>query len=270
MAAESFGQEKALTERRHMWRLDGRIALITGASSGLGAGFARLLAAAGARVVLGARRLDRVEALAGELEAGGAEALGVELDVSDDQQVAAAFDAAEARFGTVDTIIANAGAACGGRSTEVAASDVRRVIDTNLLGTYLVAREGAKRLIAGGSREREHGRILLIGSITAEQNHTGDAAYAATKIGVAHLARQFAREWARQGINVNTIEPGWVHTELNDAWFHSGQSRAAIAGLPRQRMQEPESLHDMVLYLCSDNSSAVTGATFTIDDGQCL
>ncbi len=270
MAPEPLRPEKALTGGRSVFRLDGRTALVTGASSGLGAGFARLLAAAGARVVLGARRLERVEALVDELQGGGAEALGVRLDVSDDAQVTAAFDAAEARFGTVDTIIANAGTAAGGRSTEVAESAIRSVIDTNLLGTYLVAREGARRLIAGGSREREHGRILFIGSITARQNHTGDAAYAATKIAVAHLARQFAREWARQGINVNTVQPGWIHTGINDEWTRSEQGRAAIAALPRKRLQQPESLHDMVLYLCSDSSRAVTGATFTIDDGQSL
>lgn len=270
MAAEPFRQEEALSERPRVWRLDGRTALVTGASSGLGAGFARLLASAGARVVLGARRLERVEELAGELQAEGAEALAVRLDVSDDAQVAAAFDCAERRFGTVDTVIANAGTASGGRSTEVAEGDIRSVLDTNLLGTYLVARQAAKRLIDSGSREREHGRILFIGSITAQQNHTGDAAYAASKIGVAHLARQFAREWARQGINVNTIQPGWIHTELNDAWYHSAQSREAIAALPRRRMQQAESLHDMVLYLCSDQSKAITGATFTIDDGQSL
>ncbi len=251
-------------------RLDGRTALISGASSGLGAGFARLFAAAGARVVLGARRLERVEALAAELVRGGAEALGVGLDVTDGQSVAAAFDAAESRFGTVDTIVANAGVGVGGRSTDVPESDVRRVIDTNLLGGYLVAREGAKRLIAGGSRERENGRILFIGSITAQQQHTGDAAYAATKIGIAHLARQFAKEWARQGINVNTIQPGWIHTEINDDWFGTDESRAAIEALPRRRMQDQSSLDDMVLYLCSDRSRAVTGATFTIDDGQSL
>jgi NAD(P)-dependent dehydrogenase (short-subunit alcohol dehydrogenase family) len=253
-----------------MFRLDGRTALISGASSGLGAGFARLLALAGARVVLGARRLDRVEALADELAQAGAGALGVRLDVTDGASVAAAFDAAEAAFGTVDTIIANAGTAAGGRSTDVPEGDIRRVIDTNLLGVYLVAREGAKRLIAGGSRGRENGRILLIGSITARQNHTGDAAYAASKIGIAHLARQFAKEWARQGINVNTIEPGWIHTEINDDWSRSEAGRAAVAALPRRRIQAQDSLDDMVLYLCSDRSRAVTGATFTIDDGQSL
>lgn len=253
-----------------LFSLEGRTALVSGASSGLGAGFARSLAAAGARVVLGARRLDRVQALAAELELGGAEALGVELDVTDGESVSGAFDAAESRFGTVDTVIANAGVAVGGRSTAVSERDIRLVIDTNLLGVYLVAREGAKRLIASGSRERENGRILFIGSITAQQHHTGDAAYAATKIAIAHLARQFAKEWARQGINVNTIQPGWIHTELNDDWFHSEESRAAIAALPRRRMQDQESLDDMVLYLCSDRSRAVTGATFTIDDGQSL
>jgi len=263
-------QDESPTEKPQWVRLDGRTALISGASSGLGAGFARLLASAGARVVLGARRLERVEALARELELAGAQALGVELDVTADERVSAAFDAAESRLGVVDTVIANAGIGTGGRSTDIAESAIRSVIDTNLLGTYLVARQAAKRLIASGSREREHGRMLFIGSITAQQNHTGDAAYAATKIGIAHLARQFAKEWARQGINVNTIQPGWIHTEINDAWFHSEESRAAIASLPRRRMQEQESLDDMVLYLCSDRSRAVTGATFTIDDGQSL
>ena len=252
------------------YRLDGRTALVTGASSGLGAGFARLLSAAGANVVLGARRRDRVEALAAELREEGGAALAVNLDVTDGDSVAAAFDAAEARFGTVDTLIANAGTAAGGRSTDITERDLRLVIDTNLLGTYLVAREAARRLIASGSRERGDGRILFIGSITAAQQHTGDAAYAATKIGVAHLARQFAKEWIRQGINVNTIQPGWIHTEMNDDWFNSAESRAAIAALPRRRMQARESLDDMVLYLCSDRAAAVTGATFTIDDGQSL
>jgi NAD(P)-dependent dehydrogenase (short-subunit alcohol dehydrogenase family) len=250
--------------------LSGRTALIAGASSGLGAGFARLLAGVGAQVVLGARRLDRVEALARELEASGSHALAVPLDVTDEGSVIGAFDRAEARFGRVHAVIANAGTACGGRSTDTPIEGVRRVIDTNLVGAYLVAREAARRLIAGGSREHEDGRIILIGSITADQVHTGDAAYAASKAGIAHLGRQFAREWIRQGINVNTIQPGWIHTEINDEWYRSEASVAAVAQSPRRRMQEADSLDDMVLFLASARSKAVTGATFVIDDGKSL
>jgi NAD(P)-dependent dehydrogenase (short-subunit alcohol dehydrogenase family) len=147
---------------------------------------------------------------------------------------------------------------------------VRRVFDTNLLGVYLVAREAARRLIASGSRERGNGRIVLVGSITAEQAGTGDAAYAATKAAVAHLGRQFAKEWVRQGINVNTIQPGWILTDINHDWFASALGQEQIQRLHRRRLQSEESLHDMVLYLASDASAMVTGATFTLDDGQSL
>jgi NAD(P)-dependent dehydrogenase (short-subunit alcohol dehydrogenase family) len=247
--------------------LAGRTALIAGASSGLGAGFARLYARAGANVVLGARRQDRVSALAAEI---GPAALAVSLDVIDEASVVAAYDAAEARYGTVHTIVCNAGTASGGRSTDVPVAGVRSVFDTNLLGVYLVAREGARRLIASGSREREDGRIILIGSITAEQNWTGDAAYAATKAAVAHLGRQFAKEWVRQGINVNTIQPGWIHTEINDAFYATPAGAVQRQAQNRRRLQTAASLDDMMLYLASDRSTAVTGAVFTIDDGQVL
>lgn len=250
--------------------LAGRTALIAGASSGLGAGFARLLAAAGARVVLGARRVERVGALAREIEASGGQALAVPLDVTDEASVIAAYDAAEARFGIVNSIVANAGIGTGGRSTDVPVAGLRQVIDTNLLGAYLVAREGARRMIASGSREREDGRIVLIGSITAQMNGMGDAAYAATKAGLAHLGRQFARDWVRQGINVNTLQPGWIPTEINGHWFATARGQADIRGLHRRRLLETDALDDMLVYLLSDRSRQVTGATFTIDDGQSL
>lgn len=250
-----------------MTSLAGRTALIAGASSGIGAGFARALARAGARVVLGARRLDKLAALAEEI---GGNALAVPLDVSDEASVIAAYDAAEAHFGTVDAIVCNAGTGTGGRSTEVPVAGLRQVLDTNLLGAYLVAREGARRLIAAESRERENGRIVLVGSITAVQNGTGDAMYAATKAGIAHLGRQFAREWVRQGINVNVLQPGWIPTEINADWFASPRGHEDIAGLHRRRLLEPGALDDMLLYLLSDASRQVTGSVFTIDDGQSL
>lgn len=250
--------------------LDGRTVLIAGASSGIGAHFALLAAAAGARVVLGARRLDRLDTLRGVIEEGGGAALAVPLDVTDETSVIAAFTAAEDHFGVVDSIVANAGTGTGGHATDVPLTGVERVFDTNLLGTYLVAREGARRMIAAGSRESEIGRIVLIGSITADMNGTGDAAYAASKAGLAHLGRQLAREWVRQGINVNTLQPGWIPTEINAAWFATERGQADIASLHRRRLLEPHALDDMLLYLLSDRSKQVTGATFTIDDGQSL
>jgi NAD(P)-dependent dehydrogenase (short-subunit alcohol dehydrogenase family) len=250
--------------------LVGRTVLVTGASSGIGERLVRVLAEAGARVVLGARRLERIEAVAGELRANGSEALAVRLDVTDQQSTAAAYDAAERTFGTVDTIVANAGAASGGRSTEVDVETIRMVIDTNLLGVYLTAREGAKRLIAAGSRERGNGRIVLIGSITAHMTGQGDAAYAASKAAVDHLGRQFAREWVRQGINVNTIQPGYIQTELSGDWFAGEGGKAQIASWHRRRLMEIGALDDVTTYLCSDASRYVTGSTITIDDGQSL
>ena len=189
--------------------LAGRTALITGASSGVGAHFARLFVREGARVVIGARRIEKVAALADEL---GDAALAVTMDVTDEASIIAAYETAEATFGSVDTVVANAGIAKAGRSTDLAASDIAAVVDTNFTGLYLTVREGAKRMIAAGIKESERGRVLLIGSITAELTGNGETAYAAIKAGVAHLGRQFAREWVRQGINVNTIQPGYIDT----------------------------------------------------------
>lgn len=253
-----------------MFDLTGRTVLIAGASSGIGARFSRTVADAGARVVLGARRLDRVKALATKIAAGGGKALPVALDVTSEASVAAAYDAAEAAFGTVDGIVANAGVGTGGRSTDTDVEDVKGVLDTNLLGTYLVSREGARRLIAAGSREKGNGRIVLIGSITAQQNWSGDAMYAATKAGLDHLGRQFAKEWIRQGINVNTIQPGMIPTEINEKWYATERGQADILAQHRRRLLEKDALDDMLLYLLSDRSEQVTGATFTIDDGQSL
>lgn len=248
-------------------RLQGRIALITGASSGFGAHFARLLVREGARVVIGARRTDRIAALAGELDES---ALAVALDVTDEASLIAAYDAAEARFGLVDTVIANAGIAAGGRATELSGADVAGVVATNFTGLYLTAREGAKRMIAAGVREDERGRVVLIGSITAELTGQGDAAYAATKAGVAHLGRQFAREWVRQGVNVNTIQPGYIQTEIAGDWFQTEGGARQIAAFHRRRMCPIEALDEPLVLLCSDASRHITGTTITIDDGQVL
>jgi NAD(P)-dependent dehydrogenase (short-subunit alcohol dehydrogenase family) len=253
-----------------MEKLDGRTCLITGASSGIGAHFARLTAGAGAHVVLAARRLDRVQALASEIAAAGGSALPVVMDVCDEASVAAAFDAAEVAFGTVDTIIANAGVSSPGRSTEIDVESIRGVLETNVLGVMLSAREGARRLIAAGSRENGRGRIVLIGSITAEMTGQGETIYSASKAAVAHIGRNLAKEWVRMGVNINVIQPGYIQTELSGDWFGSEGGQTQIAGFNRRRLQPIQSLDHPLLYLCSDASAHTTGAVFTIDDGQVL
>jgi NAD(P)-dependent dehydrogenase (short-subunit alcohol dehydrogenase family) len=255
--------------------LAGRTVLITGASSGLGARFARLCASAGANVVFGARRIDRVQGLADDINSAGGAALAVALDVTDESSIVAAYDAAEARFGIVDTIIANAGTSAAGRSTEVSAADIRMVTDTNFTGVFLTAREGAKRLVArnlsdAAFRAQGRGRIILIGSITAHLTAQGDVAYAAGKAAVAHLGRNFAREWVRQGINVNVIQPGYISTEIAGDWFDTDGGKAQIASFHRRRMQDASSLEPMILYLASDASASMTGAVIDLDDGQSL
>ena len=247
--------------------LAGRTALITGASSGFGEHFARLFAAHGANVVIGARRADRIAALAAEL---GDAALAVAMDVTDEASVIAAYDAAEARFGTVDTVIANAGIAKAGRSTDLSLSDIAAVVETNFTGLYLTAREGARRMIAANFRDSERGRIVLIGSITAEMTGNGETAYAAIKAGVAHLGRQFAREWVRQGINVNTVQPGYVETEIQGDWFETAGGQAHLNSFHRRRLTPIGALDAPLLLLASDASRHITGATLTVDDGQVL
>lgn len=250
-----------------MDKLAGRTCLITGASSGFGAHFARLATDAGARVVLGARRVERVEALAKVL---GSQALAVAMDVTDEASVIAAYDAAEAMFGTVDSIIANAGVSAPGRSTDLPVDALRGVLETNVLGVFLTAREGAKRLIAAGSRETGKGRILLVGSMGAEAPVAGEVIYCASKAAVKKMGRDLAREWVRQGINVNVLQPGFILTEMAGDWFASEPGKAQVAGFHRRRLQPIESLDETVLFLLSDASASVTGSAFTIDDGQSL
>lgn len=250
--------------------LAGRTALITGASSGFGAHFARLLSRAGANVVLGARRLDRIEALARELDSASAGALAVQMDVTDEASVIAAYDAAEARFGLVDTVIANAGVTAADWAIRLPMEQLRTVTDTNFIGVYLTAREGAKRLIAAGRSASERGRIVLIGSVAAHMSTSEDAAYGATKAAVAHLGRNLAREWARKGINVNIVQPGYAETEINQKGTEYEIGQLFIAATPRKRVMPIEALDEMVLYLSSDMSAHTTGAVIDVDDAQSL
>lgn len=244
--------------------LTGRKALVTGASSGLGARFGRLLAGSGAKVALGARRKERLETLAGELGEG---TLAVEMDVAREVDIVASYDAAEAAFGTIDTVIANAGIDGAGMATDMPEEEIERTLAVNLKGAILTAREGAKRMMAAGAK---NGRIVMVASITAFEPSPGLVAYAASKAGVVQATRTLAREWARRGISINSISPGYIRTAINDEWFDTEPGKKQIARFPRKRLMGEEGLDAMLLFLCSDAAEFVTGADFVLDDGQTL
>lgn len=250
--------------------LAGRTVMVTGASSGLGERFAFVAAANGANVVLAARRVDRLEALKRELEDSGARAIAVALDVADEASTIAAYDQAEAAFGQVDSVIANAGTNQEGLALDLAVSEFDQLFAVNVRGVFLTVREGARRMIASGSRERAHGRIVIISSITAQHVAAGLAPYSSSKAAVTQLGRVLAREWANKGINVNMICPGYVVTDINGEWFAGEGGRKQIASFPRRRIMDAGALDAMLLYLASDASAQVTGSVFTIDDGQTL
>ncbi|MBA4007910.1 MAG: short-chain dehydrogenase [Erythrobacter sp.] len=245
--------------------LSGRTALVTGASSGLGTRFGRILAGSGAKVALGARRADRLAALAAEI---GPAAAAVTMDVAREADIIAGFDAAEAAFGTpVDTVIANAGVDGAGMATTISEEEIEQTLAINLKGAILTAREGGRRMMAQGVTK---GRIVLIASITAFEPSPGLVAYAASKAGVVQAGRTLAREWARAGINVNTVSPGYIRTAINDAWFDTEPGQKQIARFPKRRLMGEEGLDAMILFLCSDASEFVTGTDFILDDGQTL
>ena len=245
--------------------LSGRCALITGASSGLGARFGRVLAANGAKVALGARRADRLAALAEEI---GPAAAAIAMDVAREADIIAGFDAAEAAFGgVIDTVIANAGVDGAGMITAMSEADIAHTNAVNLTGAILTAREGARRMMAAGVTR---GRIVLVASITAFEASPGLVAYSASKAGVVQAARSMAREWARAGICINTISPGYIRTAINADWFETEAGKKQIARFPRKRLMGEEGLDAPLLFLCSDAAEFVTGADFVLDDGQTL
>ena len=250
--------------------LAGRTALITGASSGLGQHFARILAANGAKVALAARRLDRLKTLEAEIVAAGGDACAVAMDVTDEASIIAGFDAVEAKLGTINTVFANAGMNNRALAAEITAEAWDGVMAINVRGVFLTAREGARRMMAAGSKESGRGRIVLVSSIGAQKVLPGLTAYCTSKAAVLMMGKSLAREWANRGINVNVVCPGYVETELNADWFAEDGGKKQVAGFPRRRLMREDDLDAMMLFLASDASRAVTGSVFTLDDGQTL
>jgi NAD(P)-dependent dehydrogenase (short-subunit alcohol dehydrogenase family) len=250
--------------------LSGRTLLITGASSGLGLEFARAAAAAGAKLALAARRTDRLEGLAGEIEKAGGRAVPITMDVQDEPSVIAGYDAAQAALGPIDSVICNAGMNSEGLAVDIDIEEFDRVVSVNLKGAFLTAREGARRMMAAFPREAQRGRILIVASIGAHTVLPGASAYCASKAGVAMLGKSLAREWVNRGINVNVVCPGYIETELNADWFASEGGKKQLSGFPRRRLMQEADLDPVVLYLLSDLSRTVTGSVITLDDGQSL
>jgi NAD(P)-dependent dehydrogenase (short-subunit alcohol dehydrogenase family) len=242
--------------------------MITGASSGLGAHLSRVVARQGAQVVLAARRAELLAGLADELEAAGASALAVTMDVTDEGSVAAAYARAATRFGAVDTVIACAGIAPSAAAIDQATDDFVDALRTNVVGAFLTLREGARRLIDRGGTER--GRFVIVSSMAAQHVDPGLTAYSASKAAVAQMGRVMALEWARLGLCVNTVLPGYIRTDLNAAWFDSVGGVRQVASWPRRRLMQAAHLDGIVLFLCSDAAAGTTGGLFTVDDGQTL
>jgi NAD(P)-dependent dehydrogenase (short-subunit alcohol dehydrogenase family) len=246
--------------------LRGRVAFVTGATSGLGRHFAGVLAKAGAAVAISGRRQERLLELRKEIEAAGGKCVDVALDVTDTAQIAPAFDKAQVALGAIDILVNNAGMSANGPVAEIAASDFDAVMSTNLRGPFLLAQEVGKRMIARG----QGGRIINIASITAFRVLRGSAPYCISKAGLAMMTQCMAREWARYDINVNAICPGFIETELNDEWFETEKGKAQIKSFPKRRLQRPEDLDSTLLLLASDASRAITGALFNVDEAQSL
>lgn len=250
--------------------LAGRVLLVTGASSGIGASLALAAARAGATVALAARRTDRLDALVADINAAGGKAAAFAMDVEDEASVIAAYDAVEAQLGTPDSVIANAGINVEGLALDLAIEDFDKILSVNTRGMFLTAREGARRMIKAGSVQSGRGRVLLVASIGAHQVQPGLTAYCTSKAGTAMMGKSLAREWARKGINVNVLCPGYIRTELNSDWFDQEGGQRLVATFPRKRLMAESDLAATALLLCSDASAAITGSVFTVDDGQTL
>jgi NAD(P)-dependent dehydrogenase (short-subunit alcohol dehydrogenase family) len=252
--------------RENPFSLNGRTALVTGASSGLGQHFARVLGRAGATVVVAARRLDRLQGLAAEIEREGGKALAVALDVTEVDSVKRAFDAAEAAVGPLGILVNNAGVPSGAYFAKMSEEEWRSVMSVNLDGVFRVGQEAARRMTASGAG----GSIINIASILGFGVAKSLSAYAASKAAVISLTKSMALELARDKIRVNALAPGYFVTELNDAFLASEAGKRLLSGVPLGRAGALEELDGPLLLLASGAGSFMTGSVITVDGGHLL
>lgn len=250
-----------------LFSLANRTALVTGASSGLGEHFAQVLSEAGAHVVLAARRLDRLEALAEKIERAGGKALPVEMDVTNPESVEAAFVTIKESLGRpCDVIVNNSGLSREGWFTDMSEEDWNLVINTNLSGVWRVAKHGARALKEAGTG----GSIINIASITAHRTQMLTTAYCVSKAGVDHMTRQMAIEMARYNVRVNAISPGYYKTAINDDYLDSEAGDKMRKRIPMRRFGAYEELNGALLLLASEAGSYMQGTTIVVDGGHML
>jgi NAD(P)-dependent dehydrogenase (short-subunit alcohol dehydrogenase family) len=251
--------------------LSGRVALITGASSGLGAQFAKTLARAGAGVVLAGRRVERLKALRAEIQAEGGDAHVVTLDVTDHDSIKAAVAHAETEAGTLDILVNNSGVSTTQKLTDVTEEDYDYVFDTNVKGAFFVAQEVGKRMLARAKGAAPGtftgGRIVNIASVAGLRAQSQIGVYCMSKAAVIHMTRTMALEWGRYGINVNAICPGYIDTEINHHHWNTDQGKRIVDMLPRKRVGQPQDLDALLMTLCANESHFINGAVIQADDG---
>ncbi|HOF30549.1 MAG TPA: SDR family oxidoreductase [Burkholderiaceae bacterium] len=251
--------------------LSGRVAFITGASGGLGAQFARTLAAAGAGVVLASRRLEKLKELRAEIEGAGGDAHVIELDVTDNDSIKSAVAHAETEMGSIDILVNNSGVSTTQRIQDVAEDDYDFVFNTNVRGAFFVAQEVGKRMLArsrgAAPGSFTGGRIINIASMAGLKVLPQIGVYCMSKAAVVQMTKAMALEWGRFGINVNAICPGYIDTEINHHHWQTEQGQKLIQMLPRKRVGQPQDLDGLVLMLASDQSHFINGAVIAADDG---
>ena len=249
-----------------LFDLEGRVALVTGASGGLGSRFATTLARHGAPVVLAARRMEALQALAATIEARGGKALCVAMDVTDEASIDQVFAQAGAQFGPAQILVNNSGIAITSKLQDMRREQWQQVLDTNLNGAFMVAQRAARALREAGLG----GSIINIASILALRVAMGLSAYAVSKAALRQLTRAMALEYARDGIRVNAIAPGYIETDINRDFFATAEGAAMQRRIPQRRLGLPADLDGPLLLLASSASAYMTGATLVVDGGHVL
>ncbi|MBK1682145.1 SDR family oxidoreductase [Rhodoferax fermentans] len=251
--------------------LSGRVALVTGASSGLGAQFARTLASAGAAVVLASRRIDKLKELRAQIDGEGGDAHVLELDVTDHNSIKSAVAHAETEVGSIDILVNNSGVSTSQRLQDVSDADFDFVFNTNTKGAFFMAQEVAKRMLGRAQGQAPGsftgGRIINVASAAGLRVLPKIGVYAMSKAAVIQMTKAMALEWGKHGINVNAICPGYIDTEINHHHWQTEAGQRLLQMLPRKRVGQPQDLDALLVMLCSDQSHFINGAVISADDG---